>query len=147
MSRPRKILIVVLTLCVSAVVACEVYAQMRLRQLMAAKLLHAQKLLEGIATAKFDKIEKHANELVQISKSAEWLAAHKNPRYEMFSNEFQRAAEEIAKKAKAKNIDGVTLAYFDLTKACVRCHQKMREVRDARLPRGREDAFAAMVAK
>ena len=147
MSRSRKILIAMLALFLSAVVAREVYAQMRLQQLMIAKLQNAQKLLEGIAMAKFDKIEKHADELVQISKTAEWLAVHKTPRYEMFSNEFQRAAEEISKKAKAKNIDGVTLAYFDLTKSCVRCHQHLREVRDARLPGGREDAFAALTAK
>ena len=147
MSRSRKILIAMLTVFVSAVVACEVYAQVRLQQLMIAKLQHAQKLLEGIATAKFDKIEKHAEELARISKTAEWLAAHKTPRYEMFSNEFQRAAEDISRKAKDKNIDGVTLAYFDLTRSCVRCHQHVREVRDARLPGGREDTFAALVTK
>jgi hypothetical protein len=147
MSRSRKILIVSLTLLLSAVAAREVYAQVRLQQLMIAKLQHAQKLLEGIATAKFDKVETHADELAQISKTAEWLAALRNPRYEQFSNEFQRAAEDISKKAKAKNIDGVTLAYFDLTRSCVRCHQFVREVRDAGLPRGREDSFAALMTK
>ena len=146
MSRRRKSLIAVLTLILTAAVAHEVYAQVRLNQLMIDKLQNTQKLLEGIALNKFDKIEKHANELVRISKTAEWLA-NKKPRYEHFSNEFQRAAEEIATKARAKNMDGVTLAYFDLTKSCVRCHQHMREVRDARLPRGREDAFAALLAK
>ena len=146
MSRHRKTLIAVLTLILTAVVAHEVYAQVR-QQLMIAKLQNSQKLLEGIALGKFDMIEKHANELIRISKTAEWLAAHKTPRYELFSNEFQRAAEEIVTKAKAKNMDGVTLAYFDLTKSCVRCHQQLREVRDARLPGGREDAFAALMTK
>jgi hypothetical protein len=120
-----------LTLILTAAVAHEVYAQVRLNQLMIDKLQNSQKLLEGIALGKFDMIEKHANELVRISKTAEWLAAHKKPQYELFSNEFQRAAEEIAKKAKAKNMDGVTLAYFDLTKSCVRYHEHLREVRDA----------------
>jgi hypothetical protein len=142
MSRRRKNWIAVLTLIVTAAVAHEVYAQIRLQQLMIDKLTNSQKLLEGIALGKFDKIEKHADELIRISKTAEWLA-QKTPRYEQFSNEFQRAAEELAKKAKAKNMDGVTLAYFDLTKSCVRCHQYLREVRDARLPGGRDDAFHA----
>ena len=146
MSRHRKSVIAVLALILTAAVAHEVYAQVR-QQLMIAKLQNSQKLLEGIALAKFDMIEKHANELIRISKTAEWLAAHKTPRYELFSNEFQRAAEEVATKAKAKNMDGVTLAYFDLTKSCVRCHQYLREVRDARLPGGREVAFAALIAK
>jgi len=57
----------------------------------------------------------------------------------------RRLRKEIAKKARAKNMDGVTLAYFDLTKSCVRCHEHLREVRDARLPGVREDAFAAIV--
>src|SRR5476651_1735085 len=117
MTRRKKYLIAVFTMMVLAAVAHEVYAQVRLQQLMIDKLTNSQKLLEGIALGKFDKIEKHANELVRISKTAEWLA-HKKPRYEQFSNEFQRAAEEIVTKAKSKNMDGVTLAYFDLTKAC-----------------------------
>jgi hypothetical protein len=133
MSRSRKILIGLLTFGLLGVTVREVYAQVRLQQLMAAKLTNAQKLLEGIALGKYDKIEKHASELLAISKTAEWLA-DKNPRYQQFSNEFQRASEKIMKKAKEKNIDGVTLAYFDLTMSCVRCHEYVREVRDARGP-------------
>src|ERR1043165_8590878 len=121
MLRSRKFWIVVFTLLAVGTVVQEIYAQMRLQQLMVIKLQSAQKLLEGIALNKFDKIEKEAEELVRISKTAEWLAAHKTPRYEQFSNEFQRSAENIIKKAKAKNLDGVTLAYFDLTMSCVRC--------------------------
>jgi hypothetical protein len=142
MSRTRKGIIVTLTLILVGTVAYDIYAQVRVQQLMIDKLTNAQKLLEGLATAKFDKIEKHANELIRISKTAEWLAASKNPRYEQFSNEFQRAAEEVARKAKDKNMDGVTLAYFDLTKSCVRCHQHLRETRDARSPNSHGDAFA-----
>jgi cytochrome c556 len=52
----------------------------------------------------------------------------------MNSNEFRRAAEKIIDKAKAKNIDGVTLAYFEMTMSCVRCHEYVREVRDVSLP-------------
>src|SRR5436305_10852757 len=101
MSRCRKYLIAVLTLILTVAVAHEVYAQIRNR-LMLDKLQNAQKLLEGIVLGKFDKIEKHASELVRISKTAEWLNAHKTPRYELFSSEFQRSAEEIARKAKEK---------------------------------------------
>lgn len=141
MSRTKKILIATCTLFLCATVANEIYAQVRLQQLMIEKLTNAQRILEGIALGKHDKIEKHANELIRISKSAEWLA-NKKPRYEQFSNDFVRAAETIAKKAKEKNLDGVTLAYFDLTMSCVRCHQYVREIRDARGP-GRLQDLAA----
>ena len=139
MTRARKIVIVALTLILCAWVVREVRAQLRLQQLMINKLTNSQKLLEGIALAKYDKVEKHADELIRISKTAEWLAADKSPRYQQFSNEFQLAAETIVKKAKEKNMDGVTLAYFDLTRSCVRCHQYVREVRDARGPGGSDD--------
>jgi hypothetical protein len=142
MSRARKTWMVVLTLAIFAFVGNEIYAQIRLQRLMIDKLQNSQKLLEGIALGKFDKIEKHADELIRISKTAEWLA-YKTPRYEMFTNEFQRAAETIVTKAKAKNLDGVTLAYFDLTMSCVRCHAHVREIRDARGPGATKEMAAA----
>lgn len=102
-------------------------------KLMAEKLANSQKLLEGIAMADFNKIERSAEQLIELTKTEEWLM-HKAPRYEMHTNEFRRAAETLVRKAKDKNIDGTTLAFFDMTMSCVRCHQHVREVRDARLP-------------
>lgn len=132
MSRSRRRVLIVLALFTAMLVAREVYAQVRLQQMMVDKLQNAQKLMEGIALGKFDRIEHHANELARISRLAEWLA-DKSPRYKVFSSEFQGASEDIARKAAAKNMDGVTLAYLDLARSCVRCHQYVREVRDARL--------------
>ena len=102
-------------------------------KLMAEKLTNSQKLLEGIAMADFKKIERSAEQLIELTTTEEWLM-HKAPRYEMHTNEFRRAAETLVRKAKDKNIDGTTLAFFDMTMSCVRCHQHVREVRDARLP-------------
>ena len=100
---------------------------------MAAKLLHSQKLLEGIAIGDFKKITENAEELIELTKTEEWLM-HKAPRYELFSNDFRRSAETLIRKAKDKNMDGTTLAFFEMTVSCVRCHQHVRETRDARLP-------------
>jgi hypothetical protein len=111
-------------------------------ELMVAKLKHAKLLLEGIALADFKKIQRSAEELIQLSKTAEWRAV-RSPRYEMYTNEFRRAGEAIVLKARAKNIDGVTLHYFEMTMSCVRCHEYLREVRDARLPGPSPDATAA----
>jgi cytochrome c556 len=102
-------------------------------KLMAEKLKSSQKLLEGIAIGDFDKITTSAEKLIQLSNTEEWLQL-KTARYEMHSNEFRRAAEALIQKAKSKNIDGATLAFFEMTMSCVRCHQYVREVRDARLP-------------
>src|SRR5262245_44240273 len=73
-----------------------------------------------------------AEKLLQLTKTEEWFT-YKTPRYQLYTNEFRRAAESLVASAKAKNLDGVTLAYLDLTMSCVRCHRYIREVRDARL--------------
>lgn len=102
-------------------------------KLMLEKLQCSQKLLEGIAISDFAKISANAEKLIQLSNTEEWLVL-KTPRYEMHSNEFRRTAEALIQKSKAKSIDGVTLAFFEMTMSCVRCHQYVREVREARLP-------------
>jgi hypothetical protein len=99
--------------------------------LMRKKLTNAQSILEGIAVSDFDKITKGGEELIEISKKVEWKV-HKTPRYEVRSNEFRRAVEDMLEKAKEKNLDGVTLSYMDMTLTCVKCHKYCREVRTTR---------------
>lgn len=107
-------------------------APAKMNPLMADKLKNSQSLLEGLATNDFEKIQSSAEELMRISKAAEW-AVYKTPAYEVHTNNFRRAAETIIQKAKAKNIDGATLAYVDMTVTCVRCHEHCREVRNTSL--------------
>lgn len=102
------------------------------QQLMKKKLAHSQKALEGIVLNDFDTISANAQELIQISKAVEWRAL-KSPQYEIFSNDFRRAASSMLLAAKEKNLDGAALAYVDLTLSCVRCHKHVREVRQTRL--------------
>ncbi len=99
--------------------------------LMQRKLVHAQKVLEGIALNDFAEIVTHSNALHDIAKEAAWKAL-KTPRYEIYSADFQRITENIARQAKGKNLDGAALAYVDLTLTCVKCHQHVREVRISR---------------
>jgi hypothetical protein len=103
-----------------------------LKRLMLVKLKSSQLLLEGLAIADFAKISNSAEELIRISKQEEWHVL-RTPKFQLFTNEFQRAAGDVAQKARDKNIDGVTLSFFELTMSCVRCHKYVREVRDARL--------------
>jgi len=113
----------------------------QLHKIMEDKLRFSQSLLGAIATSDFKKIEGNAEDLFALSRRAEWHVI-KTPKYEVQSNEFRRACEAIIAKAKAKNIDGVTLAYFELTMSCVRCHQYVREVREARLADSHPDILA-----
>jgi hypothetical protein len=129
----RKATVFALGLCLLIGTPWTSSAQKPAVNVMVEKLDNSKKLLEGIALADFNKISASAERLLQLSKTAEWFV-HKTPRYEVHSNEFRRAAETIIQKSKQRNLDGVTLAYFDLTMQCVRCHQYVRDVRDARAP-------------
>jgi hypothetical protein len=111
-----------------------------LKELMRRKLKYGQKVLEGLALNDFEVITSSAEELIQVSKAAEWKVV-KTPRYEVYSNEFRRNAETMIENAKAKNLDGATLAYVDMTLTCVKCHKHVREVRMGRLD-GRKEHLA-----
>jgi hypothetical protein len=100
----------------------------KVKDLMRAKLSHSQKVLEGIATSDFDLIARHADDLIQVSKSLEWHVL-KTPRYELHSNEFRGSAETLVQQAKDKNLDGATLTYVDMTLNCVKCHKYVRSTR------------------
>src|SRR5262249_21160294 len=99
---------------------------LKVSELMRRKLENSQKVLEGIAINDFDKIAKHADELIAISKEAEWKVI-KSPQYEIFSNDFRRTADTLAKNAKEKNLDAAALTYVELTLNCVKCHKYVRE--------------------
>jgi hypothetical protein len=103
----------------------------KVSELMQKKLKHSQKVLEGVAVGNFDEIADNADELIAISKQAEWYVS-KSPQYEMRSNEFRRTAEELVKNARAKNLDAAALSYVELTMTCVKCHKYGRDTQWAR---------------
>lgn len=109
-------------------------AKGELQKLMERKLKQSQALLGAVAESDFKKISSACEELLVISQLAAWKV-HQTPRYELFTNEFRRSVEEMKKKAEAKNIDGVSLAYLDMTLSCVRCHKYVREIRQTRIDR------------
>lgn len=104
----------------------------KLSALMKSKLENAEKVLDGVAMNDFEKIGKHAEKLIAISKELEWKVL-KTPEYELYSNSFRDNARNLVRMARDKNIDGAALAYVDTTLTCVRCHKYVREVRSARL--------------
>jgi hypothetical protein len=106
----------------------------KLGDLMHKKLAASQSVLEGIALNDFKKISAQADELISVSKQAEWRVL-KTPKYELYSNDFRRSAENLGQSAKEKNIDGAALSYVELTLTCVKCHKHVRETRNTRADR------------
>jgi len=54
----------------------------KIEELMHRKLVYAQKVLEGVAIKDFDKISKNAEELIAISKEAQFRVLS-TPKYEL----------------------------------------------------------------
>jgi cytochrome c556 len=46
--------------------------------------------------------------------------------YRQQSDEFRRAVKMVVDNSRARNIDGVTLGYMQMTLNCVRCHRQLR---------------------
>ncbi len=95
---------------------------------MQLKLKAAQDALNGIAVANFPLIETSASDLARLSRNAEFQLM-KTADYAKHSDEFRRNAEEMAKAAKSRNLDGAALAYVQMTLNCVNCHKHVRDAR------------------
>lgn len=103
------------------------------REVMKLKLESSQKVLEGIATENFATVSAHAQKLVALSQAAGWQA-RQSPEYKQFTVEFRRHAEALQKAAREENVDGASVAWFQLTISCVNCHRHIRGVRTVSAP-------------
>lgn len=113
----------------------------RVAVFMRAKLASSQSVLEGLVTEKFDLVVSGGQRMIVMSKAAEWNAGEGDV-YKRDTARFVDAAEELIKHAKAKNIEGATLSYLQLTMSCVDCHKHVRAIRVAageRIPPGLRD--------
>jgi len=95
---------------------------------MRLKVQNSQAVLNGIAVGDFARIEEAADYLVRLSKKTEFQKKDV-PDYEHFNQEFRRSAEDLLKTARAKNLDGTTVAYIRLSMSCVACHKHLRDLK------------------
>jgi cytochrome c556 len=95
-------------------------------QVMQLKLKRAQALLEALTKEDYKSLEEFSESLVKISDSTAFMRAYKTEEYELQAQVFKRTAIALAAKAKAKNLDGSTLAYTEMTLSCVKCHNYFR---------------------
>ena len=99
---------------------------------MRAKLLHSQKVLEGLTTNKMDLVAKNSQQIALLSQSANWRVLQ-TPEYLQRSIEFRRAVNEVTQAAKDDNLDGAALGYVSMTMKCIECHRYVRSVKQASL--------------
>ena len=93
---------------------------------MRAKLEHTKDIVEGLALENFDAIGDHADKLLLLSLETNWKT-FQTEEYLDLSEEFRDSADRLRSAAREKNLDGSTLAYFEVTMNCVRCHRYVRK--------------------
>ena len=102
----------------------------RLGELMQQKLDHSQQLLAAVVLGNHVNVERYANELVLISEASTWSPLQ-TPEYLHHASDFRETANSLIEEANARNIDGVSLAYMEMTLTCVQCHKHVRGARMA----------------
>ncbi len=96
------------------------------RPFMQAKLDHAKAIVEGLALENYDIIRTNAERLTLFSMESAWNVIQA-PEYLSMSSEFRGSTQRLQEAAKAGNIDGATLAWFEVCLNCVRCHKYLRQ--------------------
>jgi cytochrome c556 len=94
---------------------------------MRAKLVHSQKVLEGLTLEDFGSIVKHAQQLSLLSQDASWNVIETQEYYER-SADFRRSLDDLKAAAQQKNLDGAALGYMGVTLKCIECHRYLRTV-------------------
>lgn len=97
---------------------------------MEAKLKYAQAILAAITRENYQEIEKSALALERISEGAEVMKLHKTEAYTLQARLFQQTMLTMAARAKEKNIEGVLLAYHDMSSSCLKCHRYIRDAKN-----------------
>jgi len=93
---------------------------------MRLKLEPMKGVLEGIALADFAMITKNAGTIRNLMLDEGWMVKQTED-YRRQSDEFRKVVDQLRVAADAKNIDGATLAYVQMTLRCVQCHQSLRK--------------------
>jgi cytochrome c556 len=92
---------------------------------MVRKLDAARNIVSGLALEDFEMIAKNASDLNLLSMESQW-EVFQTDYYIRMSNDFRDSAIRLRDSAREKNLDGATLAYFEVTLNCVRCHKYIR---------------------
>jgi hypothetical protein len=99
----------------------------QLSKFMREKLTSSQLVLEGLMIEDYDKMQKGAQKMIEMSNATEWQVVE-GPLFARQSEEFRSAARQVIKFAKEKNLDGASLSYLHLTMTCINCHKKVNKV-------------------
>jgi len=93
---------------------------------MKKKTQYSHQVFDGLATGDFEKIREGAERL-RVFNRVETFARGRTSSYRRQLENFDDASEEIVRQATARNLEGATLAFTQMTYACVNCHKQLRQ--------------------
>jgi len=96
-----------------------------LRGFMRLKLQASNHILEGLVVDDMKKVTTGARMLLEMSVEEHWRASN-DMLYLQHSREFRDSVKKLQKKAKDHSLDGVALAWMDVTLNCIECHEWVR---------------------
>ncbi len=107
--------------------------QTELSKFMRKKLASSNQILEGLVTDDMTQVEKGADELLKMSDAEHWRASN-DMMYLHHSRVFRNSVDLMRDKAEKRSIDGVALAWMDVTMSCIKCHEWVRDTLIADVP-------------
>ena len=104
------------------------------KEWMQKKREHAHALLDALTAGDQAALKREAAALARLAERPIFLTdqkeggqpKYKTEEYQFRVKAFKHAADDLLAAAEAKNLDGAALAYSDLTRNCVKCHQHFR---------------------
>lgn len=113
---------------------------------MAKKLDSSREIVGGLAMEDYDAISKAAQDLLLLSHEADWNVITTKS-YLQMSSDFRSSVGRLRDAGHDKNIDSATLAYFEVTLNCVRCHKYVRDQNGPAVGEGIRDRIRRDVEK
>lgn len=95
---------------------------------MKKKLEYSENILAGLTSGDFDKVKENAKDMRALG-TIEVFFRIRSPGYRTQFLIFENANDELIAQAEKKNLEGVTLAFHQLTSNCVNCHKTLRETK------------------
>ncbi|HRP62170.1 MAG TPA: hypothetical protein PK400_02635 [Phycisphaerales bacterium] len=109
---------------------------MDMNDVMHAKLVHTQAIVEGLAIGDLRQVRLNAEQLQLVSMESTWMV-HDTVAYVALSDDFRAIARALAEHAAANDLNAATTSYAALTNSCIACHTYLRQERLLRDAPGR----------
>lgn len=94
--------------------------------IMRMKLEPAKKILEGIALGDYQAVRKNTEQIRLLTLDEKWMYVQ-TEQYREHTKSFERSLNLLKRMCEEKDMDGIALAYMQVTMRCVECHRTLRD--------------------